>query len=108
MKGLKEAYKRDKSFRMEVWASWILIIVGYVFWPISAAEALFIVLAFSLILITELLNTALERAWERLHPEHHELVGVSKDVASASVFIAMIFAGLVVVVIGLSRLGILI
>ena len=39
------------------------------------------------------LNTALERAWSP--SEHHELVGASKDIASASVFIAVIFAGLV-------------
>ncbi len=64
-------------------------------------------LAFALILIAELLNTALERAWERLHPEHHELVGASKDIASASVFIAVIFAGLVVLIMALARSGIL-
>lgn len=105
LRGLKQAYKRDKSFRMEVWSGWIFILVGYIFWPISEAEALFMVLAFALILIAELLNTALERAWERLHPEHHELVGASKDIASASVFIAVIFAGLIVIVMALSRVG---
>lgn len=107
IRGLKQAYGRDKSFRMEVWASWILVAVGYIFWPISEAEALFMILAFALILIAELLNTALERAWERLHPEHHELVGASKDIASASVFIAVIFAGLVVLIMTLARFGVL-
>lgn len=107
LRGLKQAYKRDKSFRMEVWSGWILIFVGYIFWPISETEALFMILAFALILIAELLNTALERAWERLHPEHHELVGASKDIASASVFIAVIFAGLVVLIMTLARLEIL-
>jgi len=107
LRGLRQAYKRDKSFRMEVWGGWILILAGYIFWPISEAEALFMILAFALILIAELLNTALERAWERLHPEHHELVGASKDIASASVFIAVIFAGLVVLIMALARIGIL-
>jgi len=105
--GLKGAYIRDQSFRIEIWCGLFLIAFGYIFWPLSPNEIIFIFLAFALILISELLNTAIELAWERLHPERHELVGISKDIASAAVFAAIIFAGVVVLVIALDHLDIL-
>ena len=90
--GLKNAYRRDKSFRMEVWGSVAFLAFGYLFWPLEPYEFLFLSLSFCLILIAELINTAFERALERLHPEHHELIGASKDIASAAVLIAFVFA----------------
>ena len=105
--GLREAYRRDLSFRMEVWAGSILVVFGYVLWPMSGAELLFLFLAFSLILVAELINTALESALERLHPEEHELIGRSKDIASAAVFITVIFALITIAVIILDRTGLL-
>jgi diacylglycerol kinase (ATP) len=99
IQGLLAAYKGDLSFRLEVWAGLILLIFGYLLWPLSYTELLFLILTFFLILITELINTAFEKALERLHPERHELIGASKDIASSAVLLAVIFAFIVVVTI---------
>jgi len=96
--GLAHAYKWDKSFRMEVWGSVGFIIVGALLWPLSGVEFILLTLAYLLILITELINTAVEQMLERLHPERHELIGKSKDIASAAVLMAFVFAIVVVVV----------
>ncbi len=104
LRGLKFAYRHDQSFRMEVWASPIIPIFGYLFWPVESYEILFLALSLALIFITELINTAFERALERLHPERHELIGVSKDIASAAVLMALIFTAVVLVVIFTNRI----
>ena len=96
-KGLKYAYQDDKSFQLEVFGSVILIFVGYIFWPLETTELLFLILSYLLILTTELINTAIEKAFEKLHPGHDELVGASKDIASSAVLMAFIFTAVVIV-----------
>jgi len=101
--GLQYTYREELSFRMELASSIILIAFGWLAWPLRAWEFLALLFSFVFILVTELLNTALERALERLHPEQHRLIGASKDIASAAVLLSVVFAGLVVLAIGLSH-----
>ncbi len=92
LRGVARAYRVDMSIRIEVWAGLIVLgLVFYFFWPLWQVEFLFLILGLALVLITELINTALERALERLHPERHELIGESKDIASAAVLVSIIF-----------------
>lgn len=102
-RGLRYAYREELSFRMELAAAIILIAFGWLVWPLRVWELLALVFSFMFILVTELLNTALERALERLHPEQHRLIGASKDIASAAVLLAVVFAGLAVLTIGLAH-----
>jgi len=57
-----------------------------------------IVMAYGLVLISELINTSIERMLEKLHPEAHDLIGQSKDVAAAAVMGAI---GILLVVMAL-------
>ncbi|MDA7947872.1 MAG: diacylglycerol kinase [Hyphomicrobiaceae bacterium] len=59
-----------------------------------------------LVLAVEFLNTAIERLCNHVHPDRHEGIRVTKDLASAGVFFALTLAGLVWSVALLSRLGI--
>ena len=97
--GLRYAYRKELSFRMEAWAGLVLVVVGYIAWPLRAYEFLFLALSYCFILALELFNTALERTLERLHPEEHELIGRSKDLASGAVLMGGIFAFVVAAVI---------
>lgn len=69
-------------------------ILYYFFGPFSSLEWLIIFGAWLFTLHAELQNSALETALDRVHPEHHELIGRSKDLASASVVVGAC-AGLV-------------
>ena len=91
-RGLKHAYNVDKSFRMEVWGALGFIFVGYLLWPLSGTETIVLSFSYGLILITELVNTSVEQLLERLHPERHEIIGRSKDIASSAVLIAFVLA----------------
>ena len=102
--GLKKAYLTDVSFNLDVKiCSVILIIVIYLLWPITETQFLFLFLSYFLILIIELVNTSIEQMLDKLHPEKHELIGVSKDIASAAVFLSIILAIVVVLVIALGK-----
>ena len=105
VKGLVETYKKELSFRLEVWAGTLFIIFAYLFWPLKSWELLFLILSYLLILITELINTAIEAVWKIAHPDFHETVGFSKDAASAAVFLAICFSIAVTAIIIASRLN---
>ena len=97
VKGLKHAYRGDKSFRMEiVYGLPIYIALGWVLSPLSELEFLLFIFSYVLILLIELINTAFEHMLERVHPEEHVQIGKSKDISSAAVLLAFLFAGVVV------------
>lgn len=104
VKGLCHAYAADKSFRIEI-ACGIpaYILLGWYLAPFQAWEFLFYVFSYLFILTVELVNTAFEKMLDRIHPEQHELIGKSKDIASAAVFVSFVLAAIVVFVLLVSR-----
>ncbi|QGM80740.1 diacylglycerol kinase [Otariodibacter oris] len=93
LKGLKSAYINEAAFRQEIWLSCILIPLGF-FLGQTPVEKILLVGSILLILITELLNSAIESVVDRIGSEFHELSGRAKDIASAAVFMSMILAGM--------------
>lgn len=103
-KGLYHAYRSDKSFRMEInYGLPAYLVLGWYLYPFQAWELLLYIFSYFLILIIELVNTAFEKMLDRLHPEEHELIGKSKDIASAAVLAAFMFAVIVVAVLIYAR-----
>ena len=106
-RGLWYALRHDFGFRTQIYVG-LLVGTGITYWftPLTLDELLWLALAAILILITELQNSALEVALDRLHPERHLEIKRSKDMAAAAVLLAGLFAGLVVGVLLVARLGI--
>ncbi len=90
-KGFKAAYQHEEAFRQEVWA--LLPLLPLSLWlgetPVERALLLGSLL---LVPIVELLNSAIETNVDRVGLEHHELSGRAKDIASAAVFLVIVFA----------------
>jgi diacylglycerol kinase len=55
-------------------------------------ELLFVLLAVTLVIVTELINTAVEKAVDLAMPDLHPLAKIAKDVAAASVLVSAVFA----------------
>lgn len=92
LRGLYYGLKHDFGFRTQVYGVGLVVAISlYIFSPLTVNEGLFLILAFFLILITELQNSALEIALDKLHPELHEAIGQSKDLAAAAVLLAGVF-----------------
>ena len=92
--GLAYAFKNEAAFRQEVALTAVLIPAA--FWlgrtPLEIALLIGVCL---IMLIVELLNSAIEAAIDRLGEERHELSGAAKDLGSAAVFVVLCLVALV-------------
>ncbi|MFP1962483.1 diacylglycerol kinase [Lonsdalea quercina] len=94
LQGLKQAWRHEAAFRQET----ILTLAGIIIacWlPVSILERLLLIGALVLIVIVELLNSAIEAVVDRIGPEYHELAGRAKDLGSAAVLVACLLAAVV-------------
>ncbi len=101
--GIKAAWKNEQAFRWEAAIVLLMMPVGLWLGRTAVERALLIASSMS-ILITELLNSAVEAAVDRIGPERHELSKRAKDLGSAAAFISMIIAAVVWGLIAYERL----
>jgi diacylglycerol kinase (ATP) len=102
--GLVSAWKNELAFRGEVVVAIVMVPLG--FWlGRSAVEQALLIASILLILLTELLNSALEAVVDRIGPQRHELSKRAKDMGSAAAFVSMVTAALVWIIIALDRFG---
>jgi len=89
--GLCAAARHEAAFRQELAASFV--IVPLAFWlGQSSVERALLLAVWLLVLVTELLNSAVEAVVDRFGGEHDELSGRAKDIGSAAVLIALLTA----------------
>ena len=102
-KGFRACYRHEAAFRQEVWVGIVVIPLG-IWLGYDGVEKALLTASWLLVLIVELLNSAVEATVDRFGPEHHKLSGRAKDIGSASVFAAVSLAILVWALILLPRL----
>ncbi|NCD68712.1 diacylglycerol kinase family protein [Mucilaginibacter agri] len=93
-KGLAYAAQTQLNFRIHLGAMLIALALGF-YLHISTAEWCWIVACIAAVLITELLNTAIEILVDLVSPEYNAKAGHIKDVSAAAVLITAIFAAIV-------------
>jgi undecaprenol kinase len=93
IRGLKYALLHDRAIQIEVVLFGIIgfPLANILFGPFSAREWLLLIFCWFFIVVTELQNSAIETALDRLHPERHEEIGRSKDMAAGAVMWAAVF-----------------
>jgi len=87
--GLRAAYRHEDAFRQEVWLAVVLIPLA-LFLPASGIGHALMIGALLLVLIVELLNSAIEAAVDRISLENHRLAKRAKDIGSAAVLMALL------------------
>ncbi|MGB0467675.1 MAG: diacylglycerol kinase [Pontibacterium sp.] len=103
MKGLAFAWKSEAAFRQEV-VLFILALVAAFALDVSTVERVLLILSVGMVIVVELLNSAVEACVDRIGPEYHKLSGAAKDIGSAAVLISLLLAGLTWILILFSRL----
>jgi diacylglycerol kinase (ATP) len=93
VQGLKAAWINEAAFRQELVLLVVLTVVTF-FLPVTKFEQLAMVASMFLVVIVELINSAIEAAVDRIGSEHHELSGRAKDIGSAAVFVSMCFVAI--------------
>jgi diacylglycerol kinase (ATP) len=100
--GLKAAWKHEEAFRLE--AAFSLIMIPAAFWlGATAAQKALLIGSCFLVLIAELLNSAVEAVVDRIGTEWHELSGRAKDIGSAAVCLSLVNLSVVWVLIAAER-----
>jgi diacylglycerol kinase (ATP) len=86
--GLVSAYRYESAFRQELWLGIVMAAVAIVL-PVSLVQLALLLGSVLLVLITELLNSAVEAVVDRVSAERHDLAKRAKDMGSAAVFISL-------------------
>lgn len=87
--GLQAAYACEDAFRQEVFLTLILLPVALLL-PVGGLGKALMLGSLLLVLIVELLNSAIEAVVDRVSLENHRLAKRAKDIGSAAVLIALL------------------
>ncbi|MGL4383462.1 MAG: diacylglycerol kinase family protein [Bacilli bacterium] len=98
LNGLKIIFKNENSFRFQLLGLSLVIILGLYF-KISAAQWMAIVVVSGFVLICEALNTAIENTLDLIDQNYNPQIGQIKDICAGAVLIsalsAMIVGGII-------------
>jgi diacylglycerol kinase (ATP) len=93
-KELRAAFKYESAIRQELLLLLILTPIALLL-DVSNVEKILLVASLVLVLIVELVNSAIEAVVDRIGTEHHELSGRAKDIGSAAVFVSLCLSAFV-------------
>ena len=86
--GFRAAWRNEAAFRQELVLAMIFLPVA--FWlGETLTHQLLLVMSCALVVLAELLNSAIEAVVDRISDEQHELSGRAKDIGSAAVFVTL-------------------
>ena len=92
--GLRHAARHEPAFRQELAVAAFALPIG-LYLGQGGVEKAVLAASIMLVLLTEILNTAIEAVVNRISTEQHPLSGLAKDLGSAAVFLALVLAALV-------------
>lgn len=87
--GMASAFRHEDAFRQETFLAALLIPTVF-FLHVGGSERALMVASVLLVLIVELLNSAVEAAVDRISLENHLLAKRAKDIGSAAVFLSLV------------------
>jgi diacylglycerol kinase (ATP) len=104
--GLRAVARSEAAFRQEVFALVVAVPLAFVV-ASEAWKRLALILAIVLIMIVEILNTAVEKLGDRVSLEHDPRMGLVKDLGSAAVGLSLLFAAAIWLLALAERMGLL-
>lgn len=90
-KGIRAAWQHEAAFRQEAVAAIVAILIAC--WlDVDAVTRVLLIGSVVMVIIVEILNSAIEAVVDRIGPEIHPLAGRAKDMGSAAVLLSIILA----------------
>jgi diacylglycerol kinase (ATP) len=86
--GFRAAYKHEDAFRQEVFLAAVLIPLA-LWMPVSPLAKALMIASVLLVIIVELLNSAIEATVDRISLDNHDLAKRAKDIGSAAVLVSL-------------------
>lgn len=100
--GIRMSVSLDQNVRFHL-AAGLIVFILCVILNVPKSELMFVVFAIFFVIITEMINTAIEEMTNLIKREHSEEARIAKDVAAGAVLLAAVFAIIVGVVVLLPR-----
>jgi diacylglycerol kinase (ATP) len=94
LKGFAGAFREEAAFRQELGLALVVIPLG-LWLGRNGIERVLLVTPMFLVLIVELLNSAIEATVDRIGLERHQLSGLAKDIGSAAVFLSLLLLAVI-------------
>ena len=97
--GISHVFKHERNFRIHTLSVILVLILAFLF-KCDFIELSLLIIVMGMVLVAEMINSAIEYTWDKLEPNHHPVVGIIKDTMSGSVLIASLvafFVGLLIV-----------
>ncbi|MES3004629.1 MAG: diacylglycerol kinase family protein [Patescibacteria group bacterium] len=91
LRGLKTTWSEEHNFRTEVFAT-VLVVISIFYFDFTFVEAAILVLAVTLVLCAEIINTVVEDLCNKVEPSHDPIIAKIKDTSGAFVLVAVIGA----------------
>ncbi|MCX7314870.1 MAG: diacylglycerol kinase [Hyphomicrobiales bacterium] len=104
--GLRAAARSEAAFREEIAALIVAVPLAFLV-ATDTWRRVLLIGVIVLLMIVELLNTAIEKLSDHVTPDHHVAIGRIKDMASAAVGLALLLCGVVWLVALAERFGFL-
>jgi len=102
LRGLVGAFREEAAFRQEL--AFAAVVIPMALWlGHSGVERALLIAPMLLILVVELVNSAIEATVDRIGFERHALAGLAKDIGSAAVFMSFVLLGTVWLLVLLAR-----
>jgi len=98
MQGLAEALSTQRHLRIHIVAAGLVVLCGLLL-GLPSGDLALLLMAIALVIITELLNTAVELSVDLASPAAHPIAGRAKDIAAGAVLIAALVASAVGIII---------
>lgn len=89
VRGLKYMFRTQRPFKLQILAAALYAVAG-LYRGISPIEWMLTGALVTLVLFAETVNTAFEQICDFIHAEHHEDIGVIKDIAAGAVLICVL------------------
>ena len=89
IRGFRSAWRYESAFRQECTIAAILVPCAFLLAE-TFTQAAVLIAAIGLVLVAELLNSAIEAVVDRIGHQHHQLAGQAKDMGSAAVLVSLL------------------
>lgn len=94
LQGFRAAFRNEAAFRQELLVCGLLFPLAFVLGETALGVCLMI-FGLGLVLLVEIVNSAIEAVVDRIGLEQHELSGRAKDLGSLAVMMAILLCGLI-------------
>lgn len=103
VEGIITAFKSQPNFRVHALAAVVVVMAGW-YWQLNSSEWAVLVFTIALVVVAELINTAVEATVDLLVEQHNHYAKIAKDVAAGAVLVSAVASVIVGIFIFLPKI----